>query len=194
MADIEILDKYIDLDKSCLADTERKEERDILYMYKDTFSLRDEIGICPNIEVEIDIRDTMPFFIRPYHAKGEDKTILDKEMKRLFYLGILKEGFSAYSSPVMLISRKMMQDKRAMTDFRHLNMRIAKNNLVYPLSKDTFTMLGNSKCEVLSVLDFERCVSLSDIIREFQKILCDFPYFGSTSYLYQRMPMGLNIS
>ena len=25
--------------------------------YKDTFSLRDEIGTCPNIEVEIDVAD-----------------------------------------------------------------------------------------------------------------------------------------
>ena len=49
-------------------------------------------------------------------------------MKRLCYLGILKEGFAAYSSPVMLISRKVTTDKRVMTDFRHLNVRIAQNN------------------------------------------------------------------
>ena len=78
------------------------------------------------------------FFIRPYHVREGDKRILDKEMKRLCYLGILKEGFSAYSSPVMLISRKMTQDKRVVTDFRHLNTRIAKNSLAYPLIKDTF--------------------------------------------------------
>ena len=76
-------------------------------------------------------------------------------MKRLCYLGILEEGFSAYSSPVMLISRKMTQDKRVLTDFRHLNMRIAKSNLAYPLLKDMFTLLGSSKCEVLSVLDLK---------------------------------------
>ena len=61
--------------------------------------------MCPNIEVEIDVTGKSPFFIRPFHTKEEDKNILDKEMKRLCYLGILKEGFSAYSSPVMLISR-----------------------------------------------------------------------------------------
>ena len=59
-------------------------------------------------------------------------------MKCLYYLGILKEGFSAYSSSVMLISRKVTQDKRVVTDFRHLNIRIAKNNPAYPLLKDTF--------------------------------------------------------
>ena len=36
----------------------------------------------PNIEVEIDVTDKTLFFIRPYHAKQEDKNTLDKEMKR----------------------------------------------------------------------------------------------------------------
>ena len=82
--------------------------------------------MCPNIEVEIDVTDKTPFFIRPFHAKEEDKVILDKGMKRLCYLGISKEGFSAYSSAVMLISRKIMKDKRVVTDFRHLNMHMPK--------------------------------------------------------------------
>ena len=76
-------------------------------------------------------------------------------MKRLCYLGMLQEGFSPYSSPVMLISRKLSKDKTVVTDFRHLNVRIAKNNLAYPLLKDTFSVLGSSKCEVLSVLDLK---------------------------------------
>ena len=64
-------------------------------------------------------------------------------MKCLCYLGILKEGFLPYSSPVMLISQKLTQDKGVVTDFRHLNVRIAKNNLAYPLVRDTFSVLGN---------------------------------------------------
>ena len=128
---------------------------DNLYKYKYAFSLRDKIGTCPNIEVEIDITDKSPFFIRPYYVKEEDKSILDKEMKRLCCLCILKEGFSAYSSPVMLISRKVTQDKRAVPDFRHLNVRIAKNNLAYTLLKDTFLVLGSCRCEVLSIQDLK---------------------------------------
>ena len=126
MSDREILDNYVDLDKSCLTDSEMTQVMDMLYKYKDAFSLSDEIGNCPNIEVEIDVTDKSPFFIRLYHVKEEDRNILAKEMKRLCYMGILKEGFSAYSSPVMLISRKVTKYKRAITDFRHLNVRIAK--------------------------------------------------------------------
>ena len=140
MTDKEILDKHIDLDNSCLTELEKVQVRDMIYEYRGACSLRDEIGTCPNIEIDINVMDRTPFFIRPYHMKEEDKRILDKEMKMLCYLGILKEGFSAYSSEIMLISRKMTQDKRVVTDFRHLNTRIAKNNLAYPLVKDTFTM------------------------------------------------------
>ena len=51
------------------------------YKYKEAFSLRDEIGTCPYIEVEIDVMNKSPFFIRPYHAKEEDKALIDKDMK-----------------------------------------------------------------------------------------------------------------
>ena len=93
MMDREILEKY-NSDNSRLTKAEKKEVRGLFYRYKDAFSLRDEIGTCPNIEVKIDVTDKSPFFIRPFHAKEEDKNILDKEMKRLYYLGIPKDGIS----------------------------------------------------------------------------------------------------
>ena len=144
MSDREILRKYINLDNTCLTEEEKEEVMNMLYKYKEAFSLRDEIGMCPNIEVGIKVMDKSPFFIRPHHVREEDKKVIDKEMKHLCYLGILKEGFSPYSSPVMLISHKLTQDKGVVTDFRHLNVRIAKNNLAYPLGRDTFSVLGNS--------------------------------------------------
>ena len=67
-------------------------------------------------------------------------------MERLCYLGILKEGFSVYSSPVMLISRKMTLDKRVVTDFRHLNMRLAKNNKV---CESIWRHIARCKCLML---------------------------------------------
>ena len=81
-----------------------------------------------------------------------------------------------------------------MADFRHLNMRIAKNNLAYPLLKDTFMLLGGSKCEVLSGLDLKDTFHLLRLTENSKKYCGILPYFGSTLYLYQRMPMGLNIS
>ena len=105
-------------------------------------------------------------------------------MKHLCYLGILKEGFLPYSSPVMLISRKLMHDKRLVMDLRHLNVRIAKNNLAYPLVRDMFSVLHNSKCEVLSVLDLKDTFHLLRLSKDSKRYCSILPYFGSTSYIY----------
>ena len=183
MMDREILKKYINLETSCLNKEEKMKVMDMLYRYKEAFSLRDEIGTCPNIVVEIEVTDRLPFFIRPYHMREEDKAVIGKQMKRLCYMGILKEGFSAYSSLVMLISRKLTKDKRVVMDFRHLNVRIAKNNLAYPLVRDTFLVLENSKCEILSVLDLKdafhslRLSENSRNIVEYSHILAVYPIY-----------------
>ena len=186
MTDREILEKYIDLKNSCLDKEEKVKVMDMLFKYKEAFSLRDEIGTCPNIEVDIDITDKSPFFIRPYHVREEDKAIIDKEMKRLCYLGILKEGFLAYSSPVMLISRKLTRDKRVVTDFRHLNVRIAKNNLAYPLVRDTFSVLGNSKCEVLSVLDLKDAFHSLRLSENSKKYCAGYSHILAVLHTYTR--------
>ena len=67
-------------------------------------------------------------------------------------------------------------------------------NLSYPLLKDMFTSLGSSKCEVLSVLDLKDAFHSLRLTENSKKYYGILPYFGSTSYLYQRMPMGFNIS
>ena len=54
--------------------------------------------------------------------------------------------------------------------------------------------MGSSKCEVLLVLDLKdafHSLTLSEHSKKYCRIL---PYFGSTSYLYHIMSMGLNIS
>ena len=61
MTDKEILDKYINLDNSCLSEEEKREVMDMLYWYREAFSLREEIGTCPNIEAEIDVTGKSPF-------------------------------------------------------------------------------------------------------------------------------------
>ena len=194
MTDREILEKYINLDNTCLMEKEKEDVMDMLYRYKKAFTLRDEIGTCLNIEVGIDVTDKSPFFIRPYHIGEEDNKVIDKEMKHLHHLGILKEGFLPYSSPVMLISQKLTQDKRVVMDFRYLNVRIAKKDLAYLVVRDTFLVLGNSKCEVLSVLDLKDAFHSLRLSEDSKRYCGILPYFRSASYIYQRMPMALNIS
>ena len=62
MTDEEILKKYVDLTDSDLTKTQREELVKIMIKYKKAFSLRDEIGTCPKIEVELELNDKRPFF------------------------------------------------------------------------------------------------------------------------------------
>ena len=73
MSDKEISAKCIDVEKSHLSESEKKEVMDILYKYKDASSLRDETGTCPNIELEIDIMDKSSFLL--------DHIMLKKKIK-----------------------------------------------------------------------------------------------------------------
>ena len=63
MTDREILEKIHKFGQN-MFDRERKEGSYmyLLYKYKGAFSLRDEIGTCPNIEVGIDMMDRSPLF------------------------------------------------------------------------------------------------------------------------------------
>ena len=157
----------------------------MLYKYREAFSLRHEIGTCPNIEVKIEFADKFLFLIRPYWVREEDKTLIDKKMKWLCYMGILKEGFSAYSSPVMLIGRILTKDKRVVTDFRHLIVRIAKNNLVYPLVRDTFSESGRKFKEILwnTPIVWQDIVFISDNAYGTEH----FPFYMAISYKHNSL-------
>ena len=63
MSDREMLEKYIDFSNSCLHKKEKEEVMNMLYKYKEAFSLRDEVGTCPNIEVEINVTDKLLFLL-----------------------------------------------------------------------------------------------------------------------------------
>ena len=87
MTDKEILDKYIDLSSSDLTSDEKDTLMNIIKEHKQAFSLRDEIGQCPNIKIDIDVIDNPPFFVRPFLIHEEDKPIMDKYMAKLVSLG-----------------------------------------------------------------------------------------------------------
>ena len=95
------------------------------------------------------------------------------------------------TSPVMLITRKFTNDKRPVVDFRLLNTRILRRNMSIPLMKDVLSILGNSKCEVMScvyIKDIYHSIPLTEKSKEYCGIL---PYFGSPIYRYEVLPMGI---
>ena len=194
MSDEQILAEYIDLTESSLTCKEQGQLRKIILDHKQAFSLRDEIGECPNIKIDIDILDESPFFVRPFPISEDDKPIMDWQMERLVSLGILSRNTTSHTSPVILITRKVTKDKRPVVDFRLLNTRIRRHNTATPLLRDIYQMLGKSHSEILSCVDLKdafHSLKLTDKATDYCGIL---PYFGSPHYRYEVMPMGLSIS
>ena len=94
--------------KDSVLDEDGKEEfLTNIEQFTDIFSLRDEIGTCPFIEVHLKLKDKMPFFVRPYPMKEEQKKVIQKEIDRLEHLGIIQKGLTSYSSLVVLENGKI---------------------------------------------------------------------------------------
>ena len=106
MTDIEILQMKLNLKDSVLDENGKEEFLTNVEQFMDIFSLRDEIGTCPFIEVHLKLKDEMSFFVRPYPMREEQKKVIQKEMDRLKHLGIIQKGLTGYNSPVVLVKRK----------------------------------------------------------------------------------------
>ena len=194
MSDEEILRTYVDLSKADLKEKEKEEVYKILLEYREAFSLRDEIGVCPDMEIELEVNDKTPFFVRPYPCKEEEKELIDKQMRKGCMLGIMKKGMSSYSSPIMLIPRKLGGIPRIVTDFRLLNTRLVRLNPSIPLVRDAVQILGASKAQTISVIDLRDAYHTLRLSENSQKYCGITPYYGSPTYLYCRMAMGLSPS
>ena len=80
--DAEILYEKIDLKDSTLSKKERAKLMKLILKYRDAFSLRDEIGECPNLLADIKVIDESPLFVRPFPVSETDKPFMDKQMER----------------------------------------------------------------------------------------------------------------
>ena len=189
--DAEILYEKIDLKDSALTRKEKTRLMKMILKYREAFSLRDEIGECPNLVADIKVIDESPFFVRPFPLSETDKPFMDQQMERLVSLGLLTKNSTSHTSPVMLITRKLTKDKRPVVDFRLLNTRILRRNTSIPLMSDVLSILGNSECEVVSCVDIKdayHSIKLTEKSKEYCGIL---PYFGSPIYRYEVLPMGI---
>ena len=194
MSDQEILEKCVDLSDSDLIYAEKRSLYKILLKYKEAFSLWDEIGLCPNVDIDLELNDEIPFFIRPFPIKENERDVVDKEMRKGCLLEVLRKGMFSYSSPIMLIPRKLTGIPRIVTDFRHLNSRLVTLQPSIQLVRDAIQILGSSGSEVLSLADLRDAYHTLRLSTRSQKFCGITHYYGSDSYQYQRLGMGLSVS
>ena len=194
MTDTEILQMKLNLKDSVLDEKGTEEFLTNVEQFTDIFSLRDEIGTCPFIEVHLKLKDKMPFFVRPYPVREEQKKVIQKEMDRLEHLGIIWKGLTSYSSPVILVKRKNQNLYRVCSDFCILNEKLVKINHAFPLVRDCIEQLGRKKCHYLSTIDLRDAFHTLRLALSLQKYCSITPYYGLPTFHYLCMGMGMSVS
>ena len=94
----------------------------------------------------------------------------------------------------MFIPRKLTGIPRIVTDFRHLNSRLVTLQPSIPLVRDAIQILGNSEADIVSLADLRDAYHTLRLSKKSQKYCAITPYYGSDSYIYQRLGMGLSVS
>ena len=194
ITDKEILQMKLNV-KDLVLDKKGKEEFiEKVEQFMDVFSLRDEIGTCPFIEVHLKLKDETPFFVRPYPMREEQKKVIQKEMDRLEHLGIIHKGLTGYSSLVVLVKWKNQNLFRVCSDFCILNEKLVKINHAFPLVRYCIEQLGRKKCHYLSMIDLRDAFHTLQLALSLQKFCGITPYYGSPTYHYLCMGMGMIVS
>ena len=91
-----------------------------------------------------------------------------------FFRNFDKEQHKSHFCTVMLITRKLTNDKRPVVDFRLMKTRILRRNTSIPLMSDVLSILGNSECEVVSCVDIKdafHSIKLTEKSKEYCGIL-----------------------
>ena len=184
----------VNLKDSVLDEKSKEEFLEKVEQFMDIFSLRDKIGTCPFIEVNLKLKDETPFFVRPYPMREEQKKVIQKEMDRLEHLGIIHKGLTGYSSPVVLVIQKNQNLYRVCCDFRILNEKLVKINHAFPLVRYCIEQLGRKKCHYLSTIDLRDAFHTLRLALSSQKYCSITPYYRSPTYHYLRMSMGMSVS
>ena len=194
MTDKEMLQMKLNLKDSVLDEKGKEEFLAKVEQFTDVFSLRDEIGTCPFIEVHLKLKDKTPFFVRPYPMREEQQKVIQKEMDRLKHLGIIRRGLTGYSSPVVLVKWKNQNLYQVCSDFCILNEKLVKINHAFPLVRDCIEQLGRKKCHYLSTIDLRDAFHTLRLALSSQRYCSITPYYGSPTYHYLCMGMGMSVS
>ena len=194
MTDKEILQMKLNLIDSVLDEKGKEEFLEKVEQFTDVFSIRDEIGTCPFIEVHLRLKYETPFFVRPYPMREEQKKVIQKEMNRLKHLGIIHKGLTSYSSLVVLVKWKNQNLCQVCSDFCILNEKLVKINHAFPLVRDCIELLCRKKCHFLSMIDLRKAFHMLRLALSSQKYFGITPYYGSPTYHYLHMGMGMSVS
>ncbi len=101
------LEENLKLDNSTFSEEQQSELLALLFEHADVFSTGDaDLGHTDMFEHVIDTGNAKPIFQRPYRAEFQKRTIIEREVNKMFSTGLIEPSNSAWSSPVVLVTKK----------------------------------------------------------------------------------------
>lgn len=151
------------------------------------FSLHEwDVGLVKDIDHHICLTDPRPFGESSRRLAPADIDDVCKHLQELRQAGIIKEKWSQYASPIVII-RKKTGRIRMCIDYRTLNRRTTPDQYTTPRIDDALDCLSGSKW--FSVLDLRSGyyqIAIADVDKEKTAFICPLGF-----YQFERMPQGI---
>lgn len=135
-----------------------------------------------------------PVYVKPYRVPNALKEEVDKQIKKMCEEGIIEEAKCEWSSPVLLVPKKMDNSGekkwRIVIDYRLLNQKIQDDK--FPLPNITDILDSLSGAMYFSHLDLSQGYYQLELTPESRQVTAFTTNRGQ--YQMKRLPMGLKTS
>src|ERR1043165_460512 len=124
---------------------QRKRLLRLLEDYKDIFVKdKNELGKCGIVKHRIDTGDAKPIKQKAHRASGENKKLIEEEVKKMLEKGVIEKSTSPWASPIVIVPKKN-GEKRFCIDLRKINKATKRDEHPLPRIDDMLDTFNGSE-------------------------------------------------
>ncbi len=149
--DAQVAPEHSEIDKLKLFNIkENSEIKDIKEELKGYENQNPKLGLIPNTEFTIQLKNDVPIKSTPYAIPFKYYEKIKEEIKRLTKLGVIRKSFSPYGAPAFAVDKRN-GDIRLVIDYRKLNKELTDTAYPFPNLWDQLQSIP--QCRYFSQLD-----------------------------------------
>jgi len=148
--------------------------------------LCDRIGKTVGVQCKLKVDDSKPIAQKPYPVSKFKRELIDKHVKDMLNLGIIRPSDSEWASPVNMV-KEADNSHRFTLDFRQVNKKSASDPYVIPRMDSLLHRLGEAA--FISKIDLKKGywqIAMHPDSIKYTAFICD-----SGKFEFLRMPFGL---
>lgn len=170
--------------------TTMEEDKLALLIQQHFTDMGTKLGCTTLVHHKIDTGTTEPIKQRYYPVSPTKQAAINEELDNMLRLGVVEPSTSAYSSPILLITKKD-GTRRFCVDFRKIN-KVTKRD-AYPIPYVSAILDRLRDCKYLSSIDLKSAYWQVPL-EESSKEKTAFTVPGRGLYQFTKMPFGLHNS